>query len=71
MDPHDNAVFCIDSNRDWMIFSGTSRYGVVSSLDAVIMGVFFKQQLYLSSLKMVMLHSILVYFTMVMLKYYS
>eukprot|EP00795_Rhopilema_esculentum_P011900 gene11900-2461_t len=27
-DPHDNAVFCFDSNKDWMVVSGTSRHGV-------------------------------------------
>lgn len=29
-DPHDSAVYCIDSDKKWMILSGTNRYGVVS-----------------------------------------
>ena len=29
-DPHDSVVYCVDSDRKWMVISGTNRYGVVS-----------------------------------------
>lgn len=32
-DPHDSAVYCIDSDRKWLILSGTNRYGVVRMWD--------------------------------------
>lgn len=28
-DPHDSVVYCVDSDRKWMVISGTNRYGVV------------------------------------------
>mgnify|MGYP002804090912 FL=1 len=32
-DPHDSAVYCLESDRKWMILSGTYRYGVVRLWD--------------------------------------
>ena len=29
-DPHDSAVYCVESDCRWMFASGTNRYGVVS-----------------------------------------
>ena len=29
-DPHDSVVYCVNSDRKWMVISGTNRYGVVS-----------------------------------------
>lgn len=31
-DPHDSVVYCVDSDRKWMVISGTNRYGVVIKL---------------------------------------
>ena len=31
MDPDDNAIFCMESNRDWMLLSGANRFGLVSN----------------------------------------
>jgi hypothetical protein len=28
-DPHDSTVYCVESDKKWMILSGTYRYGVV------------------------------------------
>eukprot|EP00112_Aurelia_sp_Birch-Aquarium-sp1_P006495 Seg1716.18 transcript_id=Seg1716.18/GoldUCD/mRNA.D3Y31 product="F-box/WD repeat-containing protein 4" protein_id=Seg1716.18/GoldUCD/D3Y31 len=33
MDPHDNAIFCMESNRDWMLLSGANRFGLVRLWD--------------------------------------
>ncbi|XP_028406652.1 F-box/WD repeat-containing protein 4-like [Dendronephthya gigantea] len=32
-DPHDSAVYCIESDKKWMILSGTYRYGMVRLWD--------------------------------------
>ncbi|XP_020602709.1 F-box/WD repeat-containing protein 4-like isoform X2 [Orbicella faveolata] len=32
-DPHDSVVYCVDSDRKWMVISGTNRYGVVRIWD--------------------------------------
>ncbi|CAB3999277.1 F-box WD repeat-containing 4 [Paramuricea clavata] len=32
-DPHDSAVYCVESDKKWMILSGTYRYGVVRLWD--------------------------------------
>ena len=31
-DPHDSVVYCIDSDKKWMVISGTNRYGVVREI---------------------------------------
>eukprot|EP00794_Sanderia_malayensis_P005188 gene5188-5842_t len=37
-DPHDSAVFCLDSNEGCLLLSGTNRYGVVRMWDKRMSG---------------------------------